>query len=307
MADKRQIDIWKVLEFLREEGEIVSYHGNRVMLSGYANFDSISDNSMIWLRNRSFLTENVKESIKQHKDVVVITTFVDECMENYIITEHPREVYFNILSRFFVEERHNQISEHAIVLSRKIGKHVNIGSGCYIGEDVEIADEVYIHPNVTIEGYCRIGTGTEIFSGTVIGTDGFGYYRKDGVPQKVPHFKGVIIGKNVDIGANTCIDRGCLGNTVIGDNVKIDNLCHIAHNVRIGDNCLVIAGSIVCGSAHIDEGAYIAPGSIVKNQVQVASGALVGMGAVVTKNIAPNMVVAGIPAKVLREVRQDDF
>ena len=194
-----------------------------------------------------------------------------------------------------------------MVLTDKLGQNINIGPGCYIDSENEIGDDVYIHSNVTIEGFCRIGNRTEIFSGTVIGADGFGYYREDGIPQKVPHFKGVIIGEDVEIGANTCIDRGCLGDTVIGDHVKIDNLCHIGHNVQIENNSLIVAGSILCGSVHLKNGAYIAPGAIVKNRMEVGSGSLVGMGAVVTKNVEHGKVVTGIPAHVMRDVKDREL
>ena len=116
---------------------------------------------------------------------------------------------------------------------------------------------------------------------------------------KVPHW-WCKIGKNVEIGANTCIDRGTIDDTIIGNNVKIDNLCHIAHNVRLEDNVLVIALSLLGGSCIIKKDAYIAPCAAVMNQITIGENSLIGMGAVVTKNVEPNKVVAGVPAKVLR-------
>ncbi len=152
-----------------------------------------------------------------------------------------------------------------------------------------------------IEGPVVIGYKSIIHSGTIIGTDGFGYFMEQDQYRKIPHFGGVWIGKYVEIGANTCIDRGTLDDTMIEDGVKIDNLCHIAHNVQIGKNSLIIACSLLGGSCRIGKGGYVAPGAIVKNQVTVGENSVIGMGAVVTKDIRAGVIAAGIPARVLRE------
>ena len=141
----------------------------------------------------------------------------------------------------------------------------------------------------------------------MIGADGFGFaFSDNGLPIKVEHFGGVIIGDRVEIGANTCIDRGTIDNTVIHDDVKIDNLVHIAHNVVLLRGAVVVAGAIICGSARMGEDSYVAPGGIVKNQLQVGNNALVGLGAVVTKPVDDGSVVAGIPAKEIRKVKPGD-
>lgn len=148
----------------------------------------------------------------------------------------------------------------------------------------------------------KIGCNTIIHSGVVIGTDGFGYFdNEDGLHEKVEHFGGVSIGDNVEIGANTCIDRGTLDDTYIGNNVKIDNLCHIAHNVTIEENSMVIALSMLGGSSTLKKNVYIAPGVMVMNQVTIGERSLAGMGAVVIKDVQNNKVVIGVPAKELRE------
>lgn len=194
------------------------------------------------------------------------------------------------------------MSPNSVVETNSIGKNVYIGHNCYIGKDVVIGDNVVIKNNVSIEGKVIIGNNAIIHSGVVIGSDGYGYYQdKEGRNIKVPHFGGVIIGENVEIGANTCIDRGTLDNTVIGNNVKIDNLCHIAHNVVIKDNCSVIALSMLGGSVVLEKDSYIAPGAIIKNQLKIGEKSLVGLGAVVIKDVEKNKVVAGVPAKVIKE------
>lgn len=299
--------IQEILHFLEAEKKEAVYQGRSVEIDSFSDIQKMDDHSIIWIKNKEYLTEDAKKRLQKHQNILVVCTEKTDDMENCIITPNPKEVYFSILKHFFQKEQKRTIDRSAVVCTDKIGKNVNIGPLCYVGEEVEIAEDVYIHANVVIEGKCCIGKGSEIFSGTVIGTDGFGYYRERGTLQKVPHFKGVVIGEYVEIGANTCIDRGCLEDTRIGNHVKIDNLCHIAHNVCIEDNCVITAGSVIAGSAKIRRGAYLAPGVIVKNQIEVENRAFLGMGAVVTKPVASEKVAAGVPAKVLRDRKKEDF
>ena len=139
-------------------------------------------------------------------------------------------------SRQSLSDFEHEISPAATVLTDKIGRNVHIGAGCYICA------------NVSIISPCKIGHNCEIFPGAVIGSDGGNYYKEDGIPRRSKHFKGVVIGDNVDIGANATIDRGELTDTVLCDNVKLGDLVHIAHNVRIEADCMVLAGAKICGS-----------------------------------------------------------
>ncbi len=111
----------------------------------------------------------------------------------------------------------------------------------------------------------------------------------------------MIIGDNVEIGANTCIDRGTLSNTVIGNYVKIDNLCHIAHNVQIGENSTIIALSMIAGSVKIGKNCWIAPCAAIKEKLVVNDGSLVGLGAVVIRDVVSGDVVAGVPARSIKK------
>jgi UDP-3-O-[3-hydroxymyristoyl] glucosamine N-acyltransferase len=130
------------------------------------------------------------------------------------------------------------------------------------------------------------------------GPDGFGYERKeDGTLVKFSHFGKVIINDNVDIGSNTCIDRGTINDTIIGEGSKVDNLVHIGHNVRIGKNCVIIAQSMIGGSTVIDDNVWISPSSVIRDGLRIGRHALIGMGSVVTKNIPANEIWIGTPAK----------
>ena len=307
MREKRRIPVQEILYFLEEDKEEFTYEGKEIEIFSFSNITDITDNTIVWVKNATYLTKKVQEDIQSHKEILVISTEKAPCMENCIITPYPKAIYFSILSHFFVKKREYAISEKAVVLTDKIGRNVNIGPGCYIGSEVEIGDDVYIHPNVTIEGYCHIGDRTEISSGVVIGMEGYGYYRKRGIPKKVPHFMGVEIGTDVEIGPNTCIAKGCLGHTVIGNRVKIDSLCVIGHNVQLDDCCMVVAGSIVCGSAHLGERVYLAPGTVIMNQLKIDKEAFVGLGSVVNKPVEAGKFVLGVPARVVRDVRDSDY
>ena len=118
-----------------------------------------------------------------------------------------------------------------------------------------------------------------------------------GAFEKFPHVGGVQIGDTVEIGANTCIDKGTLGDTVIGDGSKIDNLVHIAHNVKVGRSCAIIAHCMVGGSTVIGDYSWVAPSSCLRDQLVIGRHATIGLGSVVTKAVADGDTVYGVPAR----------
>jgi len=147
-----------------------------------------------------------------------------------------------------------------------------------------------------------IGEDCFIDSGTVIGTYGFGYYRSpEGVPLKVPDLGRIVIGDRVSIGANTSIGRGTIGDTLIENDVKIGNLCHLGHDVKIGNKSLIITGSILAGWVRIEADVYVAPSSTIINRACIGESAFIGMGSVVLTDVEGGKKVAGVPARVIGE------
>ena len=294
----RRIQIAEVLDFLTAQGMDYAFAGDTgAFIRQMANINCVQDESICWIKNKDYLTGEVRQSLKRHNSVLVVAPFeIDHA--NVIVVEQPKHVFFPIINHFFYTPKPHTISERAVVLTERIGENVHIAPGCYICEDVEIGDNTILHPNVVIDCPCRIGRDCEIFAGTVIGADGFGYYMDhENIPHRELHFAGVWIGDNVDIGANTCIDRGLLSDTRIGNHVKIDNLVHIGHNVVIEDNCLLIAGTVIGGSTTIQKNAYLAPGTLILNQKTVGENAVVNMGSVVIRNVKDNTEVFGVPAR----------
>lgn len=138
---------------------------------------------------------------------------------------------------------------------------------------------------------------------SVAGTDGFGYEWNGKRLVKFPHHGDVKIGKDVEIGAFTCIDRATLEGeaTVIGEGTKIDNLVHIAHNVKIGKHCLIVAGSVIGGGVIMGDRVYVGIGAMIKNKVKIGNDVTIGMGAVVLQDIPDGWTVIGNPAKRLEK------
>lgn len=178
------------------------------------------------------------------------------------------------------------VAAHVVVGEQvHIGDHVRIGPGVVIEAGVHIAAHSVIESNAVIKHGSVIGAHCHIFSGAVIGSDGFGYAEEQGQWVKIPHIGRVVIGQHVDIGANTTIDRGALDDTVIADGVKLDNLVHVAHNVRIGMHT-VIAGCVgIAGSAIIGAHCKIGGAAMILGHLEITDHVTISPGSMITRSI----------------------
>lgn len=178
----------------------------------------------------------------------------------------------------------------------QIGSRVSIFPGVYIGEGVTIGDDSVIYPNVSIIESTRIGSKVIVHSGTVIGSDGFGYVPVNGTYYKMPQVGGVIIEDEVEIGANVTIDRATTADTIIGFGTKIDNSVHIAHNVKIGRHCIIVAQVGISGSVEIGNGVIIGGQAGVIEHMKIGKGAVISAGSGITENIPDGQVTSGYPS-----------
>lgn len=213
--------------------------------------------------------------------------------------ENPRLAFARCVKVFFSKSTQVIGVHPTAVIEEGVYIHptASIGAHCYIGSNTTVGENSIIFSNVTILCPTNIGANVNINSGTVIGADGFGYEKNaEGKYEKFPHLGGVVIEDDVDIGANTCIDRGVLNNTVIRAGAKIDNLVHVAHNCDIGEGAMVIACTMLGGSVKIGSGSWIAPASTIINQKIIGDQAIVGLGSLVTKDVENGQTVMGAPA-----------
>ncbi|MEF3280644.1 MAG: UDP-3-O-(3-hydroxymyristoyl)glucosamine N-acyltransferase [Elusimicrobiota bacterium] len=178
-----------------------------------------------------------------------------------------------------------------------IGDNVIIEHGVYIGKNSEIGDGTRIYPNVVIRENVKIGKSCIIHSNSVIGGDGFGFIQDKGMHIKIPQVGGVIIEDDVEIGSCVAIDRATIDFTIIGSGSKLDNLVHIAHNVRIGKNCLILAQAAIAGSTIIGDNVIIAGQAGISDHLKIGDGAIIMSQSGVIGNVDKNKVLFGTPAR----------
>lgn len=224
-----------------------------------------------------------------------------------IKVKNPKFAFSLLVYELFSHLTNTRFAQRAEDFSKldiRISPTAHVFPGAVIGEGTSIGDHVLVGPG-TVMAHCEVGAHSRIGANCTIGLPGFGYTRDaNGIPLRFPHIGRVKIGSQVEIGSNTCIDRGSLGDTVIEDLAKIDNLVHIAHNVLIKRGAFVIANAMVAGSAEVGENAWISPSASVRNQLKVGKNAVAGLGAVVVKDVPADETVIGNPAKTYQKKKE---
>ena len=204
-----------------------------------------------------------------------------------IVCDNPY-AYFARVSQLFNPPFTQPAGVHpqaAVSPGAKLGAGVSIGAGCVVGEGAEIGDGTCLYPRVTVYPGCRIGRRCILHSGAVIGADGFGIAKEGGRWVKIPQIGGVVIGDDVEIGANTTIDRGAMDDTVIGDGVKLDNQIQIGHNCRVGAHTAMAGCVAVAGSADIGAHCTIGAAALILGHLSICDHAHVSADTVITRSI----------------------
>lgn len=287
-----------MLNFYNRTNVKYSADGNTDLeIDGYSSIYQYKDGTVSWLRKASTL-DDPKFKMPDIFTCVITKDGMPRIpnVKCQIWVDNPKDAFFDILEEFWGEKNEAVISPQAIVESGAvIGENVSIGPFTYISSQTVIGDGTRIGSNVTIKGKVTIGKECVIQSGAVIGEDGFAFIKEDSAQKFVKHYGGVTLEDYVSIGAQTCVCRGAIEDTLIKEYAKIDNLCHIAHNVVIGKRTIVVCLTAVMGSVHIGDDCWIAT-SMIRDQCYVGDGCVVGMGAVVVKDVPDNTTVAGNPA-----------
>jgi len=188
-------------------------------------------------------------------------------------------------------DAHVRVREGAV-----IGDGAIIYSGVHIGRGVQVGEQTVIYPNSTIRELCVIGKRCILHSNSVIGTDGFGFAPVGGIKAKIPQVGIVRLGDDVEIGANSAVDRATCGETVLEDGVKIDNLCQIGHNVRIGKHTTISGASAIAGSTTIGTNCTIGGQTGISGHLEIGDNVMSGGGTLILQSVPSDTIVSGRPA-----------
>lgn len=302
---------------LQELAELVQgrIEGNgKIIIEGVARVEEAKRGEITLAVSEKFL----REAKNTQASAVIVPLGVKNFSKPILRVKNPRLAFAQILE-VFTPPRQKLSGIHPTALigkNVKIGKRVTLGSyvvlgdgvkieegvylssGVYIGNRVIIGKNSFLYPRVTVLDDTIIGEDVVIHSGTVVGSDGFGFVKKeDGSYYKIPQTGRVVLGDKVEIGANVAIDRATIGETSIGSGCKIDNLVHIAHNVTLGKNVVIVALAGISGSSTLRDGVIMAGQSGVTEHVTIGDNSIVAAKSVVTKDIAPGSFVSGFPAR----------
>ena len=238
-----------------------------------------------------------------------------------LLSQEPYRSYGLIATAFYPAERPEKTVVHpdAIVAkSAKIGEGSRIDAGAVIGENVTLGKNCHIRPNAVIGDnvvmgddcivgenasvlYTLAGNKVYIYPGARIGQDGFGFFMSPKGHTKIPQLGRVIIGNDVEIGANTCIDRGALDDTVIGDGTRMDNLIQFGHNVQTGKCCVIVSQVGVAGSTHLGDFVVLAGQAGVAGHLKIGSGAQIAAQSGIIRDVEPMEKLMGTPAIPLKD------
>jgi UDP-3-O-[3-hydroxymyristoyl] glucosamine N-acyltransferase len=300
------------------DGEVLGDPG--IVLTGFASADQARPGDLTFAENAEFFTA----AVASEAAAIIAGREFTSANKTVICVANPRVASAKAVGLFYPEpappagihpsaviaktaqvDATAHIGPHCTVGERaKIGAKVVLIAGVHIGDDSSVGDGTKLFPNVTLYPRTQIGKNVRIHSSTVIGADGFGYVFDSGFHRKVPQIGHVIIGDDVEIGANSCVDRGALGATIIGRGTKIDNLVQVAHNVQTGEHCLLISQVGISGSTRLGNYVVIAGQAGLAGHLKIGNQVTVGAAAGVMTDIPDGGKYLGAPAQPDRESKR---
>lgn len=283
-----QASLYEIAELVK--GEVVG--DGSLTVFALCSLDSATDNALIFADGN----ENLRKAAASSAAAVLVPEHVNEFNKPIIRVAEPLVAFITLLTHFYPERKalagiHPtaviaddvilgtgvSIAPFVVIESGSvIGDYCVLKSHVHIGHDVSIGEHSVIHPQVTVYDTCQIGSRVIIHASTVIGSDGFGYTFREGVHLKIPHVGRVVIGDDVEIGANTVIDRATIGATIVGEGTKIDNLVQVAHSVRLGKHNILCAFTGIAGSTTTGNHVICAANVGVSDHVVIDDGVVLG-------------------------------
>jgi UDP-3-O-[3-hydroxymyristoyl] glucosamine N-acyltransferase len=299
-------------------GELGKLVGGVVRGDGDRRLEGIGTLSEAGADELSFLTNSAyqEEASRSRAGALLVPSGMENLSQDLLICENPYLALAQILSLFHPSSSPAAgIDETAVLgVGVKVAPSASIGPYCVIGDDTVVGEDAVVHPHCVIGASCVIGAGSLLYpqvsiyddtvlgsrvilhSGVVLGADGFGFAQSPEGHVKVPQVGRVVVEDDVEIGANSTVDRAMLDETHIGANTKIDNLVMVAHNVRLGRSCLLISQAGVAGSSTLGAGVVVAGQSGISGHVDLGDGVQVASKSAVYKSAEKGARLAGIPA-----------
>ncbi len=286
--------------------------GSDILLTGCNTLEDAKESEISFLANPRY----VKFLSTTQAGVIILEEKYASEVKRCIISDNPYLDFARVVKLFAKKEGdvtgistqayihpEAKLGENVVVYPfAYIGKEAKIGSGSvlfpgvYVGERCEIGEKCILYPNVVIQACSKIGKKVILHAGVIIGADGFGFADNMGLKEKFPQIGNVIIGDNVEIGANTTIDRAALGSTKIGEGTKIDNQVQIGHNVAIGKHCIIVGQVGIAGSTKIGDHVTLAGQVGIAGHLTIADRCIIGAKAGVMRDIKKEGAYSGIPA-----------
>lgn len=291
--------IKEILNYLKGIKSEYEFSGDdSVIINGFSSLANYKKNTITWVKN----AKNISADMSKKIGCAVVQKGVNTDIVNRIISKDSKQVFFSILEHFWSDNQTKimpGIGEGSYVSdSVVLDDSVRIGRNCYIEGDIHIGKNTVIENNVTIINKVKIGENCIIRTGAMLGKDGEGYaFDSKNIPKRIMHFGGIYLGNRVEIGVNSCINRGTIDDTVISDDTKIASLVVIGHNVMVGKGVIILDGVVICGSAEVGDRCYIAPGVIVKNHVKLSNDVFAGLNTVIGKSIEEKTMIYDMPPK----------
>ena len=287
------IETSEIAKFLDTE-----YYGVNFTISNVTSLDNLKD------FNLSFSNNKILDVVYKKILLLVPIEFEYNLDSSYTVIKvnNPRLSFAKVVNKFFIKKNKQEIHSSSIIgENSQIDISVSIGANCTIGNNVKIGKNTIINNNVVLFDNTVIGNNCYIKSGSIIGEDGFGFdFEEDGTPIRIPHIGKVSIGNDVEIGSNSVIVRGTLNDTIIENDVKIDDQVFIAHNCKIGTKTIIIAFAQISGSVTIGKKCWIGPNCSIIQKVKIGDNTTIGIGAIITKDIESNKKIMGLESLELR-------